>query len=143
MPSPCRKYRAHHVALAGGETALHRDVAAQALDDRIVGTAFCIWPRLAEAVDRDIHDVAAHGSNCFLAEAHALDGTGAEVLHEHVRLGRELQHDFARTRLTEVEHQRALAAIDVGEQRCDAARSNNGMRVVSPPDGSILMTSAP
>ena len=107
------------------------------LDDVVVALAADVRTGLAEAVDRDVDQVRVDGPERVLAEAEALGDTRAEVLHEDVDGGKELQCDCLRVRLREIEHQAALAAVDVRPRRADRAASMTEVAEAVATDGLL------
>ena len=95
-------------------------VSGDALDDRVVDTAVRIGTRRPVAADRNVDEIGIQFAQGGLADSHAVDRSGAVVLHEDVGLLHESLQHFDPPLLREIDHHRALAPVAVGVQRRDA-----------------------
>src|SRR5207249_3092491 len=96
--------------------------AAHALRDQVVAAAIRVRARPTEARDRAIDQPGIDRGERLVIDAETPGHAGAIVLDEHVRRRHEaLQHGDA-VRLFEIEHERALVAVDGEERRRHAGR---------------------
>ena len=116
-----RDDRAHH-ARPPVRLGLDRGQSGERLDHRVVHALVCVGPGLAEAADRDVDDVRTELPHGVLAQAHALDRAGTEVLDEHVAARDQPPQRVETGRRLEVDRERALAAVR-GEERRARARA--------------------
>ncbi|MCY1225839.1 hypothetical protein D3C81_959840 [compost metagenome] len=86
-----------------------------ALDQVVIGGLGGVRAALAIAVDTDVQDARVDLGDLFVAEVQACHGLRAHVVDQHIGIGGEAQQRFAPGGLLQVQHDAALAAIDVQE----------------------------
>ena len=135
-----------HLRTLGDRLRLDIGKAGEALDDRVIDPLLDIGTAVADAADRDVDQPRKPLAQFLDAEAKPLHGAGAKILHQHVRLRDQFGKHLAAAVGLDIDRERTLAAIGRDEQRREFAALVDGgglRRVMSPPIGSILRTSAP
>ena len=92
---------------------LHRREPRKTLDNGIVGRLLGVRALLAKAADRHIDNARRDGAHGLLADAEPVGNTGAEILHNDIGAGGELQQGLTAARRLQVEHDRALVTVVV------------------------------
>jgi len=98
-----RHHRANYAWAPGFPVGLDFRQTRQRLDHRVVILPVGVGAGLAEPADRNENNVGAKLPDDVLAQAHAVDRTGSEVLHQDIGGGHEPANEFKATFRLEVD----------------------------------------
>ena len=98
-------------------------VAAQALDEIVVGGMRRIGPAAAEAEHARIDHPRVDLADVIVAQSQALHGLGTDVVGHDIRRLAEPKHRLAAPGLLQVEQEAALVAVELQKDRAHALRA--------------------